>query len=211
MQDLVLQGGQNRLASVHSGKRRCAVDGCENPSRTRGWCYKHYARWRAHGDPTALVRTENGEPQRYLIEVVFAYEGDDCLIWPYNRSNHGYGLLRVDGRHKIVSRLVCEEINGPPPTPEHEAAHSCGKGHEGCVTKSHLSWKTSAENHADKLIHGTHDRGERSPRAKLTEAEVRAIRRLAGTMRLQDISDRFGVCMSHVSAIIKRQRWAWLK
>jgi hypothetical protein len=29
----------------------CAVDGCELPSRAKGWCEKHYTRWRHHGDP----------------------------------------------------------------------------------------------------------------------------------------------------------------
>lgn len=28
----------------------CAVDGCDNNPITRGWCPKHYQRWRAHGD-----------------------------------------------------------------------------------------------------------------------------------------------------------------
>lgn len=29
----------------------CAIDGCEKPKITRGWCSKHYYRWRKHGDP----------------------------------------------------------------------------------------------------------------------------------------------------------------
>lgn len=28
----------------------CSVDGCESAALSRGWCGKHYARWRAHGD-----------------------------------------------------------------------------------------------------------------------------------------------------------------
>lgn len=34
----------------------CSVEGCDHPSKTRGWCSKHYQRWRAHGDPTAYVK-----------------------------------------------------------------------------------------------------------------------------------------------------------
>jgi hypothetical protein len=28
----------------------CAVDGCAQPARSRGWCRKHYHRWYRHGD-----------------------------------------------------------------------------------------------------------------------------------------------------------------
>jgi hypothetical protein len=30
----------------------CSIEGCEGPVKARGWCTKHYMRWRAHGDPT---------------------------------------------------------------------------------------------------------------------------------------------------------------
>lgn len=84
-----------------------------------------------------------------------AYEGDDCLTWPFLKSPRGYARMHVNGRDKRVSRLVCEEAYGTPPTPDHHAAHSCGKGHLACVTKRHLRWATPVENAADKIIHGT--------------------------------------------------------
>lgn len=34
----------------------CAVAGCAKPSRTRGWCEKHYSRWKRHGDPSVVLR-----------------------------------------------------------------------------------------------------------------------------------------------------------
>lgn len=33
----------------------CAVEGCERPSKTRGWCAKHYERWLRHGDPMLVI------------------------------------------------------------------------------------------------------------------------------------------------------------
>ena len=29
----------------------CSVDGCGREVNARGWCERHYQRWRAHGDP----------------------------------------------------------------------------------------------------------------------------------------------------------------
>ena len=33
----------------------CAVDDCDRGATSRGWCDKHYQRWRKHGDPLKLV------------------------------------------------------------------------------------------------------------------------------------------------------------
>jgi hypothetical protein len=34
--------------------RRCAIEGCQDEHCARGWCCKHYARVRRHGDPQAV-------------------------------------------------------------------------------------------------------------------------------------------------------------
>jgi hypothetical protein len=184
----------------------CKIDACYKPRLTRGWCVTHYRRWLRHGDPLFLARTENGEPERYFREVVLAYDGDECLPWPYSKSSNGYGGIG----QKTVSRMVCEEINGPPPSPSHEAAHSCGNGHLACVAKRHLSWKTPAENSADRLVHGTDIRGERHKSAKLSAEAVREIRALMGTVSQSEIARRFGVTQANITAIKMGRSWAWL-
>jgi 5-methylcytosine-specific restriction endonuclease McrA len=32
-------------------KATCSIEGCDNATVGRGWCHKHYERWRRHGDP----------------------------------------------------------------------------------------------------------------------------------------------------------------
>ena len=189
-------------------KRLCSVDGCGKPYWGRGYCSAHYQRWRNHGDPLA-GRTPEGEAQRFFETVVLAYDGDECLKWPYNTVK-GYGVLHQDGRGVLVSRLSCEAANGPPPTPEHHAAHLCGKGHEGCVTKRHLSWKTRAENEEDKIIHGTRVRGEKHAWAKITEADAREIIALKGKMLQRDIAEKFNISRPAVGMIHRGKNWAWL-
>ncbi len=39
----------------------CTVDDCETPAIARGWCTKHYARWRTHGDPAVVAKRANPE------------------------------------------------------------------------------------------------------------------------------------------------------
>lgn len=41
-------------------KRICSVGECDGVSVTRGWCSKHYQRWRTHGDPTVVKRRSGG-------------------------------------------------------------------------------------------------------------------------------------------------------
>ncbi|MBX3579951.1 MAG: hypothetical protein KF723_22335 [Rhizobiaceae bacterium] len=148
--------------------------------------------------------------QRFFNSVILMYDGNDCLAWPFS-TRDGYAVMRWDGKSVSVCRLVCEKVYGPPPTPDHEAAHLCGKGHLGCVAKRHLVWKTDAENEADKLVHGTSNRGERHGMAKLLAADVLAIRELQGTATQREIARRFGVSQRTISLIHRRERWTWLE
>lgn len=74
----------------------------------------------------------------------------------------------------------------------------------------HLSWKTRTGNVADAIVHGTWNHGETVHSAKLTEADVLEIRRLAGTMLQREIGQMFGVGENTISRIIARKRWGWL-
>lgn len=185
--------------------RICSIPGCGKRHVGRGWCSSHYERWRTHGGPClGAVKTPNGEPRNYFENVVLAHDDDTCLIWPYARTSAGYGHMLHNGKTQLVSRLVCAEVNGPAPTPKHEAAHSCGRGHEGCCAKRHLSWKLPVENAADRIGHGT------QPRSDLTEAQIREIRALKGTMSQSRIGAMFGVDQTTVSKIQLGQTWAWV-
>jgi hypothetical protein len=116
----------------------------------------------------------------------------------------------VNGKRTVASRYVCELAHGAPPTPKHEAAHSCGNGKDGCVNQNHLSWKTRTENQADRLEHGTHNRGARQGRSKLNEDDVREIIALKGKEKQRDLAKRFGVTRMTVSSIHTGKNWAWV-
>jgi len=53
-------------------------------------------------------------------------------------------------------------------------------------------------------------RGQRSGNSKLSEDDVREIRRLVGVIGYEDIAQRFGISRGYVSSIHCRRWWAWL-
>lgn len=162
----------------------------------------------------SIVGCNKSAPSRgklwtYLIGSLSA-ETDDCVVWPFWRDRKGYGLIEVGGRKFRAHRIACVKAHGQPPTPKHQAAHSCGKGHLGCINWRHLAWKSPAENAADKLVHGTDSRGEKAGTAKLTEADVLEIRRLRGVETQTALARMFGVDRSNIGLIQRRKNWGWL-
>lgn len=135
------------------------------------------------------------------------HQGDACLIWPMCRDDKGYGLVSIDRKSRKASRVMCEMVNGPPPTPAHQAAHECGNGHEGCVHPQHLFWKTPAENQADAVRLGHIARKPGEPKFKLTAEQVSEIRALKGCMTQTELGLIFGVTSRHIGKIHRGVTW----
>jgi hypothetical protein len=186
--------------------RLCSIPDCGKSHSREGYCKAHYARFLKYGDPLA-GRTARGAARNFLLTDVMNYEGDECLVWPFSRDKKGYGRINIYGKPRVVSRVVCEKTHGPPLVETNEAAHSCGKGHLGCVTKRHLSWKTCAENNADKNANGTQNRGERCPQSKLTTEDVLEIRNKVGTVGQKELAIMFGVSRCTIRNIRDRETW----
>jgi hypothetical protein len=118
--------------------------------------------------------------------------------------------LSKDGKSRThaVHVLVCRAFHGPKPTPKHEVAH--WDGDKLNARWDNLRWATSRENADDRVRLGE-QRGERNGRSKLTEDDVREVRRLLSLGRTQQsIADRFGVCQVTISEIALGQKWAFV-
>lgn len=193
----------------------CAVPGCNGNANSyakgaRGYCGAHYQRLVKHGSPTAGF-TGKGEPRRWLDDHS-AHDGAECLIWPFTRNTDGYPMIGLGrglgstGAH----RLMCCIAHGEPPTPAHQAAHSCGNGHLGCVHPGHVRWDTCSGNQADKIAHGRTNRGTRNPKHRLTEDQVRAVRAAEGRESIRSLARRYGVSRPAIKAIFTGRNWGWL-
>lgn len=115
-----------------------------------------------------------------------------------------YLWKRHEGRRYAVHELVLPAFSGPRP-----------EGHYGCHhdgnplnnTAENLYWGTPKQNADDKRRHGTHREGEDMPWAKLTEEDVRRIRRLAGAFTQQELADEYGVYQQTISKIVRGEHW----
>lgn len=47
--------------------KKCDVSDCHRRALTRGWCSTHYARWRAHGDPTVALPRGGAVPKERVV------------------------------------------------------------------------------------------------------------------------------------------------
>lgn len=196
-----------------SALEHCSIQDCKNDaSHASGGradlCRAHYKKKLKYGDP-CHIHTRHSEVTDWVAKYLH-HEGDDCLIWPFARSKQGYGHMRFDGATKLAHRVICELVRGSPPSPASQAAHSCGKGHEGCVNPSHLRWDTRAGNFADKIEHGTDSRGEKSRLAKITNDDVIRIRSLRGAQSQSEIGAEYGLTQPTISKIQSGKRWSWM-
>lgn len=185
---------------------KCSVYGCEKKMFGHGWCNTHYARWRRNGD--LVKRRPRGEVHKFINDIAMKYEGEDCLIWPFYRDAEGRGTVYFSGGGRsLASRYVCSLEHGSPPTDKHEAAHSCGNGHGGCVNRKHLRWATPKENAYDKILHGTKLAREKHNMAKINSEIANAIRTLKGKLSQKDIGNLFGISRSAVGKINSGKTW----
>ena len=129
-----------------------------------------------------------------------AYDGDECLIWPFSRIPEGYGMFGYLGELLYAHRFMCEIVHGPAPSKKHQAAHSCGNGHEGCVNQNHLSWKDKFGNAQDRVKHGNQSKAGRV-RNILTLTDVSEILAFKGKVSQYLLAPIYGVSRETISAI----------
>lgn len=111
---------------------KCSVSECDLDARSKGFCDKHYYRFKAHGDPLVLV---NGVRTSCIVDGCetkpfglgycqmhyrrFKRHGDTGTAGLTRRKN-GTGCFRKDGYHliyngrqsKLAHRVLVEEVIG---------------------------------------------------------------------------------------------------
>ena len=148
-------------------------------------------------------------PERFWSKVDVG-EVDECWEWQASEQGQGYGQFRVNHKMWLAHRVAWKLTFGP--IPEGLCVlHKCDN--RGCCNPYHLFLGTRADNMADAARKGRMHRGEADGNSKLTQEEVLEIRELyaEGEWTQRELADEFGVRNSHISRIVRRKSWTWLK
>lgn len=126
-----------------------------------------------------------------------------CLLWTASVDRWGYGSFNIGKRVKVgAHRVAWSFVFGRIPKGVC-VLHRCDT--PACVNVDHLFLGTHADNAADRDAKGRSVRGEAHVDAKLTEADVRAIRKDPRTHVA--VGRDYGITTLHIGDIRRRKYW----
>jgi hypothetical protein len=147
---------------------------------------------------------------RFLSQVDRSAGPDACWPWTGGIGTDGYGMFAFGGRTIGAHRIACMLAHGEPPAHDSQACHDPARCKSRlCCNPAHLRWDSPAGNQHDVRITLTR-RGERNPKAKLTEVQVRAIWAERGKGGYIAISARLGLPFRAVRRVLDGTNWGWL-
>jgi hypothetical protein len=132
-----------------------------------------------------------------------------CFLWTGDIGRSGYGRFRGPrglGPTKLAHRWAWELLVGPIPSGMF-VCHRCDN--PPCVNPGHLFIGSHADNMQDMANKGRAARpaipGSKHPNAKLTEADVSAIRN--SKLERRELAEIYGIGRTYISQIKSRQCW----
>ena len=125
----------------------CSIADCGSPAKYRGWCPKHYQRWRKHGNPEAFWPNRMSPEERFWSKVD-KNGPNGCWVWT-GCTRKGYGRFKVGEKTVDAHRLSLEWHRGTPlpiyePGKSLEVDHLCRN--PSCVNPAHLELVTHRTN-----------------------------------------------------------------
>ena len=135
----------------------------------------------------------------------------ECVLASGALSSDGYGKRKIGGKTLRAHRVAYCEHHG---VSLQDIAglvimHRCDN--RACVNPQHLAIGSHQENMRDMVSKGRAAKGERCGRAKLSAADVEAIRRdyvpRSRSASAAVIATRYGVSRRCVASIVERRTW----
>lgn len=148
---------------------------------------------RLKGQHVRYIRGHDPHPSpRYIVDPETG-----CWRWQRSTNRSGYGMVNIsDSSERMAHRYFYERKYGPiPEGMELDHVRERGCRYRDCVNPDHLE-------PVIKLVNV-----QRGMNAKLTPADVREIRNLAGESTSDELATRFGVRRETINTVIRRDSW----
>jgi hypothetical protein len=130
-----------------------------------------------------------------------------CWLWKGTLNKRwGYGYFSISGKPHRAHRASYELLVGPIPDGLW-VLHKCDV--RKCVNPDHLFLGTREDNTQDMVAKNrqSRQRGDQSPRAKLTWDDVRAIRAEYGKKTLKQLGALHSLWHSNIRSIVMNETW----
>lgn len=169
--------------------------------------------------PAWRIRRIRGDAETRFQRYVCPEPMSGCHLWAGGLFPTGYGIFwfSEDNPAARAHVVAWEFVNGPVPDGL-DVCHTCDV--RCCVNPDHLYVGTRKQNMADAIARGRMPRGDKTwhrrmpekiargpalPQAKLTEADVIAIR--ASNKLQRELAEQYGVSRCTISEIRARKYW----
>ena len=141
---------------------------------------------------------------------------DGCWIWKGTKTRRGYGMVHFEGYQQYTHRVAYQLTYGEIPIGM-DICHRCDV--PSCINPKHLFCGTRSANMRDAfrkgrtagLLTSESTSGEHNPKAKLSAADVLAIRskRRTGVTNVS-LARSYGVTKETISMIVRGVTWKHL-
>lgn len=134
------------------------------------------------------------------------------VLKPASAKRGGYPVVNLttsgsQQRVWFVHRLVALAFLGPCPDGM-EVCHNDGDTSNAAL--SNLRYDTPVGNQADRLAHGTSNRGSANGLAVLTEEQARTLKEVLAIKSIADVARETGVNYSTLRNIKNGSNWGWV-
>ncbi len=137
---------------------------------------------------------------------------DTCWEWIGVKNKDGYGITEINRKTYRAHRASWEIHYGEIPKGMY-VCHHCDN--PPCINPNHLFLGTQKDNIHDMLKKERRPsrKGEKNYSAKLTESQVRNIRKLwkAGNLTQRKIAEVFNVHRTMIGLIVRNKNWKHMK
>ncbi|ATN90877.1 HNH endonuclease [Gordonia phage Lysidious] len=186
----------------------------ERRPREAGTVYarRRFCSTACNGRHNAAKMRDHSTPLELIERIGWDVTESGCWEWCGRRTSRNYGESSVRVGDTKTGEILAHRLAhiawiGPIPDGQ-VVRHRCDN--PPCINPAHLIVGDQLDNVRDAVERNRHAHGETHGRAKLTEADVRAIRSARG-MTYPELAAQYGVTRYTIGRIVRRERWAGVK